>query len=180
MAKVFGKVPRGFTRFYVLHLLIEKPMTGKEIIEEAEKQSEGEWTPSPGLIYPLLGRLVRGGLIEEVKGGKFAITPKGETALEQFTAMQEHLEKQVRLVRRLGLSILTAGKYIAEDAMDRIIAVTSKAKEIVAGGSRELQNSFHTKYKYFLKSELERLDEKKHEQTQEAPLDRNDNNTNKA
>jgi hypothetical protein len=138
MAKVFGKVPRGFTRFYVLHLLIE-----------------------------------------EVEGGKFAITPKGETTLEQFTTIQEHMEKQVRLVRRLGLSILTAGKYIAEDAMDRIIAVTSKAKEIVAGGSRELQNSFHTKYRYFLESELERLDEKKHDQTQEAPLDRNDKNLNK-
>jgi len=158
MAKIVGKVPRGFTRFYVLHLLIEKSMTGNEIIEETEKQSKGEWTPSPGLIYPLLGRLVRGGLIEEVQSGKFAITPKGETAFEQFTTIQEHLEKQVRLVRRLGLSILTAGKYIAEDAMDRIIDVTSKVKEIVDGGSRDLQNSFHTKYKYFLESELERLE----------------------
>lgn len=179
MAKVFGKIPRGFTRFYVLHLLIDEPMTGREIIEKAEKQSEGEWKPSPGLIYPLLGRLVRGGLIGEVEEGKFAITPKGETTLAQFTTMQEHLEKQVRLARRLGLSILTAGRYIADDAMDRIIAVTSKAKEIVEGGSKELQNSFHSEYRYFLESELKRLDEKKHVQIQKSPLDRNDNNLNK-
>ena len=65
MSKVKGSVPRGFTRFYALHLLNSKPMTGKEIIIEAEKRSDGAWSPSPGLIYPLLGRLLRDELIEE-------------------------------------------------------------------------------------------------------------------
>jgi len=165
MAKISGKVPRGFTRFYVLHQLAEGPMTGREIIEEAERQSEGEWRPSPGLIYPLLGRLVRGSLIEEVEGGKFAITSKGEAALKQFTTIQEQMERRVKLVRRLGLSILTAGKYLAEDAMDRIMAVTSKAQETVAEGSRELKSSFYTRYRDFLESELERLKEEEPEQT---------------
>jgi len=159
MAKVIDRVPRGFTRFYVLHLLKERPMTGKEIIEEAEKQSERVWRPSPGLIYPLLGRLVRGGLIEETEDGRFTITPEGESALQKYTVVQERLEKQLRMVRRLGLSMLTAGKYLAEDALDRIMAVTAKVQEMVAKSSKDLQKSFDAKYKAFLESELKRLEE---------------------
>ena len=34
-------------------------MTGKEIIDKAILQSHGKWRPSPGLIYPMLGRLSR-------------------------------------------------------------------------------------------------------------------------
>ena len=167
--KVLSRVPRGFTRFYVLHLLREKPMTGKEIIEEAEKRSEGAWRPSPGLIYPLLGRLVRGGLIEETEGGRFTITPRGEAALRQYTAIQEQLERQVRLVRRLGLSVFTAGKFLAEDALDRIMAVTLKVHEMVAKGSEDLQRSFYSKYRAFLESELKKLEElSAEEQTSDA------------
>ncbi len=158
MAKVMGKVPRGFTRFYVLHLLKEKPMRGKEIIEEAEKQSEGAWRPSPGLIYPLLGRLVRGGLIEEAEDGRFVITPKGEAALQHYTVIQEQLEKQFRVVRRLGLSMLTAGKFLAEEGLDRITAVTSKVHEMIDKSSKDLQKSFYAKYREFLESELKRLE----------------------
>ena len=60
-------VPRGFSRFYVLSLLKERPMTGKEIMEETAMRTEGAWKPSPGLVYPLLGKLLSGGCIEEVE-----------------------------------------------------------------------------------------------------------------
>jgi DNA-binding PadR family transcriptional regulator len=33
-------IPRGFSRHYILNLLKEKPMTGKEIIDYAIYQSE--------------------------------------------------------------------------------------------------------------------------------------------
>lgn len=163
MAKVVGRVPRGFTRFYVLHLLRERPMTGKEIIEESEKRSDGAWKPSPGLIYPLLGRLVRGGLIEETEEGRFTITPKGESALKQYTVIQERLEKQIETVRKLGLSLFTTGKYLAEDALDRIMVVTTRAHEMVSRSSKDLQRRFYEKYRVFLESELKRLEEERPE-----------------
>lgn len=170
MKRVIGRVPRGFTRFYVLSLLKETPMTGKEIIDEAEKQSGGAWKPSPGLIYPLLGRLVRGGLIEEVEGGRFTITPRGEETLKKYTMIQEQLEWQLRVVRRLGLSLLTAGKYLAEDAMDRITAVIARVHEMVSRGSRDIQKSFYASYKAFLESELRRLEEESpREEASEPP-----------
>ena len=60
--RVGSVVPRGFSRYFILELLKKKPHTGKEIIDSAVKQSDGIWKPSPGLIYPLLGRLLDEGL----------------------------------------------------------------------------------------------------------------------
>ena len=158
LAKVTSNVPRGFTRFYALYLINEKPMTGKEIIEEAEKRSGGEWRPSPGLIYPLLGRLLRDELIEENDEGRFTITQKGLETLQQHSKFQSQLEKRLTLVRKLGLSMFTAGKFLAEESMDRILNVTSMMKERIAEGSAELQERFYVNYKAFLERELEKLE----------------------
>jgi hypothetical protein len=65
--RVGSSVPRGFSRYFILELLKKKSHTGKEIIDYAVEQSNGIWKPSPGLIYPLLGRLLDEGLIEELK-----------------------------------------------------------------------------------------------------------------
>ena len=153
-----GMMPRGFTRIYVLRLLKERPMTGKEIIEESEKRSGGEWRPSPGLIYPLLGRLVREGLIEEVEGGRFAITPKGERALEQYLPLQDQLWKQIRLVTKLGLSAITTGKLLAEEALNRLMLLSEVVHDIVRESSKGVRRNLYDRYKEFLKSELQRLE----------------------
>ncbi len=158
MRSVMGVMPRGFTRIYVLRLLKERPMTGKEIIEESEKRSGGEWRPSPGLIYPLLGRLVREGLIEEVEGGRFAITPKGEKALEQYLPLQDQLWRQIRLVTRLGLSAITTGKLLAEEALNRLMLLSEVVHDIVKESSKGIRRNLYARYKEFLKSELQRLE----------------------
>ena len=169
MSKVKGSVPRGFTRFYALHLINIAPMTGKEIIVEAEKRSEGSWRPSPGLIYPLLGRLLRDELIEEVQGGKFSITPAGVRALEDHSRFQKQLDRQFALVQKLGLSMFTAGKLVAEESMDRILGVTHAMKERMSQGSSELQERFYEKYRDFLQSELSKLEEKENDNVSEEP-----------
>ena len=71
--RVGSAVPRGFSRYYILQQLKEQPHTGKEIIDSAVEASAGNWKPSPGLIYPLLGRLLDEGLIEESENGKYQI-----------------------------------------------------------------------------------------------------------
>ncbi len=159
MSKVKGKVPRGFTRFYALHLINITPMTGKGIIVEAEKRSEGSWRPSPGLIYPLLGRLLRDDLIEEIEGGKFNITPAGVKVLNDHSRFQKQLDRQFALVQKLGLSMFTAGKLVAEESMDRILGVTQAMKERMSQRSSELQERFNEKYREFLQTELSKLEE---------------------
>ncbi|MBA7609337.1 hypothetical protein ES703_16528 [subsurface metagenome] len=159
MAKVRSSIPRGFTRFYTLHLINERPLTGKEIIIEAEKRSEGEWIPSPGLIYPLLGRLLKDGLITENDEGRFVITEEGLVALDDRVKLQEQFEKQYKLVTKLGLNMLTTGKMIAEESLDRIVAFTSIIKDKVKDGSADFQDRFNEKYHEFLRSELKKLEE---------------------
>jgi len=167
MSKVRNIVPRGFTRFYVLYLLSENPMTGKEIIEEATMRSEGEWKPSPGLIYPLLGRLLKDSSIEENEDGRFVMTEKGVSDLQEHRKLQEQLERQLNLVSKLGLSMFTKGKLLAEESVDRIMAVTSTIKEHVSDGSTEIQNRFNKSYRNFLIGELEKLDEEKEARDEE-------------
>jgi len=169
MSKVTSNVPRGFTRFYVLYLLTERTMTGKEIIDESVKRSEGEWTPSPGLIYPLLGRLVRDGLISETEDGGFQITKEGERALKQYSKLQDQIDKQFQLVNRLGVSMYTAGKFISEEAIDRISVVASSFKDRIGKRSSEAQRRFDEKYEEFLLNELERL---KTSKTSKSELDK--------
>lgn len=165
MSQTPGKVPRGFTRFYVLFLLSELELTGKEIIEESIKRSEGDWSPSPGLIYPLLGRLVRDGLIAELDGGKFTITLDGESELSKHGVFQDQIEDQFNLVNKLGLSMFTAGKLLADEAVDRISSVSSTVWGRITNRSGEVQQQFEEKYEEFLLRELEELNRKKTEKT---------------
>ena len=141
-------------------------MNGKEIILESEERSRGDWTPSPGLIYPLLGRLVREGLIAEIEGGGFTITEKGEDALQQYTKLQRQLERQLELVNELGLSVYSKGKFVAEEAVNRISGVTSSVWDRVTERSGKAQQSFEKKYEEFLYAELERVKKRKSEREQ--------------
>lgn len=161
MTQTPGKVPRGFTRYYVLFLLSENEFTGKEIIEESIKRSDGDWAPSPGLIYPLLGRLVRDGLIQELDAGKFTITPDGMDELSNHGVFQDQIEGQFNLVNKLGLSMFTAGKFLADEAVDRISSVSTTVWERVRKRSGDAQQRFEEKYEEFLLRELEVLNLKK-------------------
>ena len=138
-------------------------MTGKKIILEAEERSKGDWTPSPGLIYPLLGRLVRDGLIAETDEGGFTITEKGEEALQQYTKLQRQLERQLELVNELGLSVYSKGKFVAEESINRISGVTSSVWDRVTERSGKAQQSFEEKYEEYLHAELERIKKRKSE-----------------
>ena len=160
MSKVTSNVPRGFTRFYVLYLLSERHMTGKKIIDESVKRSEGEWAPSPGLIYPLLGRLVRDGLISETDDRGLQRTEGGIKTLRQYSKLQDQIDKQFQLVNRLGVSMYAAGKFIAEETIDRICIVTASFKDRISKKSGDAQKRFDEMYEEFLLSELERLKNK--------------------
>ncbi len=160
-----GKVPRGFTRYYVLYLLSEKELTGKGIIEESINRSDGDWAPSPGLIYPLLGRLVRDGLISELDGGKFTTTDDGLDELSNHGTFQDQIESQFNLINKLGLSMFTAGKFLAEEALDRISSVTTIVRGKVGKRSDEAQQQFNEKYEAFLLQELDKLKSRKNPNT---------------
>lgn len=148
--RVGSSVPRGFSRYFILELLKKKPHTGKEIIDAAVKQSEGIWKPSPGLIYPLLGRLLDEGLIEEAKTGKYQITRKGRSTAEDLKSVNDIVKKQLDVLFRLG----NVGRFVAMDVLERISSMGSLLSSNVSNMTKEET----VKYKKFLESELRKLE----------------------
>jgi DNA-binding PadR family transcriptional regulator len=75
---------RGDIRAAILTLLAEEPMHGYQIIQVIAERSGGNWTPSPGSVYPTLQQLEDEGLIEpaDSESGRrvFALTEAGRTA----------------------------------------------------------------------------------------------------
>ena len=93
--RVGSVIPRGFSRHYVLTSIKEAPMYGKEIIDKAIAESGGIWKPSPGLIYPLLGRLIEEGLIDQMDDGRYKITTKGLHMIKDLESVHNVFQKTI-------------------------------------------------------------------------------------
>ncbi len=148
--RVGSSVPRGFSRYFIFDVLKKRPHSGKEIIDAAVKQSDGIWKPSPGLIYPLLGRLLDEGLIEETKSGKYQITRKGKSTAEDLESINDILKKQIDVVLRVG----SVGRFVAMDILEKIASLGSLLSSNVSNMTREETS----KYKKFLESELKKIE----------------------
>jgi DNA-binding PadR family transcriptional regulator len=107
-------VPRGLLRFYVFKLLNEKPMSGSEIMEEIESETDGRWKPSPGSIYPLLTWLQDNGyakkLPKEESGIKrYALTEEGKKLFKEQVKFGKRLRKKLEFLAPLLISPFLAG-----------------------------------------------------------------------
>jgi DNA-binding PadR family transcriptional regulator len=150
--RVGSSVPRGFSRYFILELLKKTPHTGKEIINYAVKQSNGIWKPSPGLIYPLLGRLLDEGLIEETQDGKYQLTKKGKDTASDVDKVNDIVKKQLEVLFRLG----NVGRFVAIDLLEKISAMGS----ILSSNFYNMTDDETKKYRQFLESELKKVQEK--------------------
>ena len=148
--RVGSSVPRGFSRFYILDMLKKKQYTGKELIDVAVKQSDGKWKPSPGLIYPLLGRLLDEKLIQETTGGKYKITKKGSATTDDLETINNIVKNQLDVLFRIG----NVSRFVILDMIERVSAIGSTLSENVEQMTKEEVQ----KYKKFLKSELEKME----------------------
>jgi hypothetical protein len=111
-------------------------------------------------------------LISELNGGKFTITDEGLDELSTHGTFQDQIESQFNLINKLGLSMFAAGKFLAEEALDRISSVTTTVRSKVGKRSDEAQKQFEEKYEAFLLQELEKLKSRKTPNTlkSEQPL----------
>jgi len=125
------------------------PHTGKEIINSAVEDSDGKWKPSPGLIYPLLGRLLDEGLIEETEDGKYQITDEGKTISKDLEVFNRNMKEQIDTV----MKIANVGKFMAMDVLERVTILGN----LLSSNVSNMTNHEVEKYKKFLKSELEKI-----------------------
>jgi len=151
--RVGSSVPRGFSRYFILELLKKKNRTGKEIIDYAVEQSNGIWKPSPGLIYPLLGRLLDEGLIEESKDGKYQLTKKGSETAADVDKINDIVKTQLDVLFRLG----NVGRFVAMDLLEKISSMGS----VLSSNITHMTSEETAKYKTFLENELKKLNEQK-------------------
>ena len=149
--RVGSAVPRGFSRYYILKQLQKMPHTGKEIINSAVEDSDGKWKPSPGLIYPLLGRLLDEGLIEETEDGKYQITDEGKTISKDLEVFNKNMKEQIDTVMKMA----NVGKFMAMDVLERVTILGN----LLSSNVSIMTNHEVEKYKKFLKSELEKIKE---------------------
>ena len=148
--RVGSSVPRGFSRYFILDVIKKKPSTGKEIIDAAIAQSGGKWKPSPGLIYPLLGRLLDEDLIEETKDGRYQITRKGRAISEDLETVNRIVKNQLDVIFRIG----SVGKFLALDLMERMFIIGNSLSSNISNMTKEETS----RYKKFLESELRKVD----------------------
>lgn len=91
---------QGEMRLVVLHLLASGPQHGYELIKGLQHLAGGDYTPSPGVIYPTLSLLEEMELIalDSAEGGKkrFGITSEGQAMLER------QAEEVARILARLS------------------------------------------------------------------------------
>ena len=149
--RVGSVVPRGFSRYYILKQLQKMPHTGKEIINSAVEESDGKWKPSPGLIYPLLGRLLDEGLIEETEDGKYQITDNGKTISQDLEVFNKNMKEQLDTVMKMA----NIGKFMAMDVLERVTILGN----LLSSNVSKMTNHEVEKYKKFLQTELEKIKE---------------------
>ena len=149
--RVGSAIPRGFSRYYILKQLQKMPHTGKEIINSAVEESDGKWKPSPGLIYPLLGRLLDEGLIEETEDGKYQITNEGKIISKDLEVFNRNMKEQIDTVMKMA----NVGKFMAMDVLERVTILGN----LLSSNVSNMTNHEVEKYKKFLKSELEKIKE---------------------
>lgn len=125
-------------------------MSGKEIINRASLQSSGKWKPSPGLIYPILGRLLQEGLIEEEGDGRYKITSKGVEMAADIESIGNIVKKQLDVMLKVG----DTGKFMAQDLIDRAYTIGSA----ISSNLDKMTTEERIKYKQVLADELHKVE----------------------
>ena len=80
----------GELKLVILALIAEKPRHGYEIIKELSERVGGDYSPSPGVVYPTLTMLEEMGYAsasQDQAGRKlYSVTPEGEKTLADSKA----------------------------------------------------------------------------------------------
>ncbi|BAU97322.1 putative transcriptional regulator [Corynebacterium suranareeae] len=137
-----GRAGRGDLRHVILMLLGSEPMHGYQIITTIGEKTEGNWTPSPGTIYPTLSMLEDEGLISisHEMGRKMArLTDEGAQEVAQNKEAwgkileayrnPESREVQVFNIRTEFHQLREVVKAAPEDKSEQIIEILRRTAD---------------------------------------------------
>jgi len=97
--KQTARVPRGYLRYQVLMMLREKPMSGSEIADQIESETDGEYRPGSGSLYPVLKKLHKSGFTEKLpeEDGlyRYRLTHRGSSFFEEHYDVMQEVRKRL-------------------------------------------------------------------------------------
>ena len=97
--KQTARVPRGYLRFQVLTMLREKPLSGSEITDRIERETDGEYRPGSGSLYPVLKKLYTSGFTEKlpIEDGvyRYRLTDRGKSFFEEHFDIMDEVRKRL-------------------------------------------------------------------------------------
>ncbi|HEY3485867.1 MAG TPA: PadR family transcriptional regulator [Ilumatobacteraceae bacterium] len=133
---------RGAVGEAILALLADRPMHGYEVINELEERSGGRWRPSPGAIYPALGKLEHAGLIAAApspEGDKrvYSITDEGRRRFAEAPAGDPPWERTGRRTELRREIAELAGQVRQIDRFGTPSQL-ERAREVLQGATRSL------------------------------------------
>ena len=115
------------------------------------------------LRWPLLGRLLEEGLIEEHENGRYRITKKGVSIASDIKSAHNIMQKHLEVMFRIG----NMGRFMTMDLIDRISAIGSTLSSNLDRMTEEEKN----KYKDFLVNELQKLNNQENIQVADRKID---------
>lgn len=122
-------------------------MSGTEIVEEIEIQTEGKWKPSSGSIYPLLAWLSNKGYTKELPKDpdglkRYCFTELGNEFLKQQLNIAKDFQKKMEflaplLVRGLPIGLNQEKFSEAKDAVTKLMKSFMKIRRNLNQLSKE-------------------------------------------
>ena len=154
--RMFG---HGDLKLLLLALIEQEPRHGYELIRTIEDMFHGQYSPSPGTVYPALTLLEEMGYVavQSEEGGRkrYAIADEGRTFLNEnrdtVEAVMESTERKARFAAKLATPMairdavhalkhalaMRVSKWDKAEA-ERVVAILERAaREIAAGGKRD-------------------------------------------
>ncbi|NIF23155.1 PadR family transcriptional regulator [Pantoea sp. Acro-835] len=141
-------------RLLMLHFLAQSPAHGYELIKSVEELSKGEYSPSPGIIYPNLTLLEETDAISVVDAQAsrkaYSLNKAGSEILaessEQIASLIQRLSSMAVLVNnrnipdveksihnlRSALNLRLSQENISQASLDKVIAAMNEAAEKIA------------------------------------------------
>jgi DNA-binding PadR family transcriptional regulator len=152
--RMFG---HGDLKLLLLALIEQQPRHGYELIRIIEDMFHGQYSPSPGAIYPTLTMLEELGYAEVTneQGGRklYAITATGRTYLDEnreaVDAVTARTEHSARMAAKMAMpmtvhkamhaikhALLMRGGDLNKDEAKRIADILERAASAIASGER--------------------------------------------
>ncbi|MCB0130285.1 MAG: helix-turn-helix transcriptional regulator [Caldilineaceae bacterium] len=134
-----GRARRGDARLIVLDALRDSPKHGYEIIKSLEERSAGQYTPSPGTVYPTLQYLADQGLVRAQEEGERRVYQLTEAGQTELAAQEEQVAAFWARVTDQGADSAARHEVrFLQDELDHLNRIVwRELRPAIAGGRQE-------------------------------------------